>query len=82
MYLVGLLVLSQVADGLTYMLAHNGIELNPFMAQLGWHAIPVKFAGAAIIGLLALRLRGHPRSLLWMGAVGWIGALSNFTGYG
>ncbi len=81
MYLVGLLVLSQVADGLSYTLAHNGVELNPLMANLGAFALPVKFMAAGVVGYLAWRLRAHPRALLWMGAVGWIGALSNFTGY-
>jgi hypothetical protein len=82
MYLVGLLVLSQVADGLTYTLARNGHELNPVMAHLGADVLLVKFAAALVVGLLAWRLRGHPRALLWMGVVGWVGALSNFTGYG
>ena len=81
MYLVGLLVMSQVADGLTFTLAHHGVELNPLMAHLGGLVLPVKLVGATVVGFLAWRLRGHPRALLWMGAVGWIGALSNYTGY-
>ena len=81
MYLVGLLVLSQVADGLSFTLAHNGVEQNPLMGNLGAFVLPVKFMAAAVVGYLAWRLRAHPRALLWMGAVGWIGALSNFTGY-
>lgn len=81
MYLVGLLVLSQVADGLTFTLAHNGVELNPLMAHLGGLVLPVKLIGATVAGSIAWRLRDHPRALLWMGALGWIGALSNFTGY-
>ena len=81
MYLVKLLVMSQVADGLTFTLAHHGVELNPLMAHLGGLVLPVKLVAATLVGFLAWRLRGHPRALLWMGAVGWIGALSNFTGY-
>jgi len=82
MILVGILVLGQIADGLTYTLARSGVELNPLMAALGGSALTLKFAAAAVLGLLAWRLRGHPKTLLWMGAVGWFGALSNFTGYG
>jgi hypothetical protein len=81
MYLVGLLVLSQIADGLSYMLARKGHELNPVMAHLGGGVLLLKFGAALIVGILARRLRGHPRALLWMGVVGWVGALSNFTGY-
>ena len=82
MIVVGILVLGQVADGLTYTFAHNGVELNPLMAALGGSALTLKFAGAAVVGLLAWRLRRHPRMLIWLGAVGWFGALSNFSGYG
>lgn len=82
MSFVVILVLGQFADGLTFTLAHNGTELNPVMAGLGGFVLPVKFAGAAVLGLLAWRLRGHPRALLWLGTVGWLGALSNFSGYG
>jgi hypothetical protein len=81
MVLVGILVLGQVADGLSYTLARNGVELNPFMAALGASALAVKFAALAVLTVLAWRLRHHPRTLLWMGAVGWFGALTNFTGH-
>jgi hypothetical protein len=80
-FMVGILVLGQVADGLTYTFARNGVELNPLMAALGGSAIALKFAGAIMVGLLAWRLRHHPRILLWLGAVGWFGALSNLGGY-
>jgi hypothetical protein len=79
--LVGILVLGQLADGFTYSLAHNGIELNPLMAALGESAPTLKFAAAGVVALLAWRLRHHPRTLLWLGVVGWFGALSNFSGF-
>ena len=82
MVFVGILALGQVADGLTYTFAHNGVELNPFMAALGGSALALKFAAAPLVGLLAWRLRHRPQILLWLGAVGWFGALSNFSGYG
>jgi len=82
MILVGILVLGQVADGLSYTLARHGVELNPFMAGLGESALTVKLAAVVVLGLVAWQLRHRPRTLLWLGAVGWFGALSNFTGYG
>jgi hypothetical protein len=51
------------------------------MAHLGGEVLLVKFAAASVVGLIGWRLRAHPRALLWMGVVGWVGALSNFTGY-
>ena len=82
MVLVGIFVLGQIADGLTYTLAHNGVELNPLMAALGGSALSVKFALAPFVGVLAWRLRRRAQIVLWLGAVGWFGALSNFSGYG
>jgi hypothetical protein len=82
MVLVGILVLGQIADGLTYTLAHNGVELNPLMAALGGSAVVIKLASVPLVGLLAWRLRRRPQLLLWLGAWGWLGALSNFSGYG
>ena len=82
MVIVAILVAGQVADGLTYTLARHGVELNPLMAALGGSALVLKLAGAAVVGLLAWRLRGHPRTLLWVAVVGWLGALSNFSGFG
>ncbi len=82
MVLVVILILGQLADGLTYTLAHHGVELNPFMAALGGSALALKLPAAAVLGLIAWRLRRHPQVLLWLGAVGWFGALTNFGGYG
>lgn len=82
MMLVLVLVLGQVADGLTYLHARNGFELNPVMAALGGAAVLVKLAGTGALGAIAWRLRRHPRFLLWIGAVGWFGALTNFSGFG
>jgi hypothetical protein len=79
---VAVLLLSQLADGLTYTLAREGVELNPLMAGLEGGALPVKLAGAALAGLLAWRLRHRARVILWIAAFGWFGALSNFTGAG
>ena len=82
MVFVGILVLGQIADGLTYTLAQNGVELNPFMVALGGSALTLKFAVVApLVGLLGWRLRRRPQLLLWLAAVGWFGALSNFSGY-
>lgn len=82
MVLVLVLVLGQLADGLTYLHARSGIELNPFMAAFGVSAVFVKLAGTGALGAIALRLRRHPRILLWIAAVGWFGALTNFSGFG
>jgi hypothetical protein len=82
MVFVGILVMGQIADGLTYTLAHNGVELNPFMAALGGSAVALKLAVVApLVGLLGWRLRRRPQLLLWLAALGWFGALSNLGGY-
>jgi hypothetical protein len=82
MVFVGILVLGQIADGLTYTLARNGVELNPFMAALGGTAVALKLVVVApFVGLLGWRLRRHPHLLLWLAAFGWLGALSNLGGY-
>lgn len=81
MVLVGILVMGQIADGLSYTLAKNGVELNPFMAALGASALTVKFGALAVLAIIAWRLRHRPRTLLWLSAVGWLGALTNFTGH-
>ena len=80
-----LLVLSQLADALSWPLAlGHGTELNPLAAALlaagGLAAVlAVKGLAAAALGLGAAAYP-HRRSLwLWLALVGYVGALSNLA---
>jgi hypothetical protein len=85
MTLAILVALSQVADGLAYLLAQgHGTELNPGAATVistfGPSTIVlVKVAGAAILGIGSFALIRHNRGrgmIAWLAVVGFVGCLS------
>ena len=85
MTLAILVALSQLADGLAYLLAHgHGTELNPgaatVIATFGPSTIVlVKIAAAVILGIGSFALVRHNRgrgAIAWLAVVGFVGCPS------